>query len=97
MTLPSRLIPFLEWFGFTVERLVNRMAGPGMTSGDGMMVKVASMTDEESFWGPVPQYWTAGRLIGSGAAAEIPRTVLSTSYGGSITGRQETPSETRSN
>jgi hypothetical protein len=28
MTLPSRLIPLLERFGFTVERLVNRMVAP---------------------------------------------------------------------
>jgi hypothetical protein len=37
MTLPPRLISLLEQCDFAVERLMNRMAGPEMTSGDGKM------------------------------------------------------------
>jgi hypothetical protein len=58
MTLPPRLVPLLEQFDFTVERLLNRMTGPEMTSGDGKMVKVPPMTDEEYRWEPVPKCWT---------------------------------------
>ena len=58
MTLPPRLIPLLEQFDFTVERLMHRMVGPELNSGDGKMVQVPPMTDEEYLWEPVPHCWT---------------------------------------
>jgi hypothetical protein len=63
MTIPSRLSPLLEQFDFARERLVGRMAGPVMDSGDGGSIQVGPMTDEEYLWEPVPGCWSVRRRV----------------------------------
>ncbi|MFD8953086.1 DinB family protein [Streptomyces xanthophaeus] len=59
--IPPRLVPLLEQFDFACERLVGRLAGPAMDSGDGTQTRVGPMTDEEYLWEPVPGCWTVRR------------------------------------
>jgi hypothetical protein len=77
MNVPERLRPLLEQFDFARERLVNRIAGPAVDSGDGEQVAVPAMTDDEYLWEPVPASWSirrradgpgvgATKLIGAG-------------------------------
>jgi hypothetical protein len=61
MALSARLIPLLEQFDFTCERLLNRMAGPEVNSGDGVSIAIPGMTDDEYFWEPVPNCWSIRR------------------------------------
>ncbi|MFI8965775.1 DinB family protein [Streptomyces sp. NPDC053493] len=61
MPLPSRLVPLLEQFDFARERLVNRLTGPVVNSGNGTDVPVGPMTDEEYRWEPVPGCWSVRR------------------------------------
>jgi hypothetical protein len=88
MDVPERLTPLLNQFDFGCERLVHRMQGPLLNSGNGVDIPVPVMTDDEYFWSPVPNSWTlrrqadgpspgATRLYGAGewgldAAAEHP-------------------------
>ena len=58
MDTPSRLVPLLEQFDWACMRLINRMLGPDVDSGNGMPVAVAAMTDDEYLWEPVPGCWT---------------------------------------
>ncbi|MFI6053463.1 DinB family protein [Streptomyces violascens] len=70
MTTPPRLIPLLEQFDFARKRLIDRMTGPVMDSGDGADTKVGPMTDVEYFWEPVPDCWSVRRRVdGPGARA----------------------------
>lgn len=72
MPTPSRLSPLLEQFDFARERLVNRMTGPVMDSGDGTDTKVGPMTDEEYLWEPVPDCWSVRRRVnGPGLRATL--------------------------
>jgi hypothetical protein len=77
MDVPPRLAPLLEQFDWGCLRLVNRMTGPEMDSGNGSPVPVDPMTDEEYRWEPVPGAWSvrpraggpaprAERLVGAG-------------------------------
>ena len=85
MTAPPRLVPLLEQFDFARRRLVDRMTGPVMDSGNGTSVKVAPMTDEEYLWEPVPDCWSVRRRSdGPG-----PRATLLTGAGD--WGRDATP------
>ncbi|MDJ0463662.1 DinB family protein [Streptomyces sp. H27-C3] len=59
--IPPRLVPLLEQFDFACERLVGRLSGPVMDSGDGTDTKVGPMTDEEYLWEPVPACWSVRR------------------------------------
>jgi hypothetical protein len=61
MPTPPRLVPLLEQFDFARERLVDRMTGPAMDSGDGTRIEVGPMTDDEYFWEPVPGCWSVRR------------------------------------
>jgi hypothetical protein len=61
MTTPSRLVPLLEQFDFGCERLVGRLAGPVMDSGNGTAVEVGPLTDEEYLWEPVAACWSVRR------------------------------------
>ncbi|MFD5029112.1 DinB family protein [Streptomyces sp. NPDC058220] len=61
MTTPPRLAPLLEQFDFARKRLVDRMTGPVMDSGNGTDVQVGAMTDEEHLWEPVPDCWSVRR------------------------------------
>ncbi|MBV9845460.1 MAG: DinB family protein [Kutzneria sp.] len=77
MTPPPRLVPLLNQFDFARTRLVDRMTGPIMDSGNGMQVEVGPMTDEEYFWEPVPDCWSVRpRSDGPG-----PRAVFLTGAG----------------
>ncbi|MFF7969861.1 DinB family protein [Streptomyces sp. NPDC007905] len=78
MATPPRLLPLLEQFDFAHERLLGRMAGPVMDSGDGTDTEVEPMTDAEYLWEPAPGCWSVRRredgpgpratfLAGSGA------------------------------
>ncbi|GGU97214.1 hypothetical protein GCM10010260_36230 [Streptomyces filipinensis] len=58
---PPRLVPLPAQFDFAGERLVRRLAGPVMDSGDGADARVEPLTDDEYFWEPVPGRWTVGR------------------------------------
>jgi hypothetical protein len=75
--VPARLAPLLEQFDWGCLRLVSRMAGPEVNSGNGSPVRVEPMTDEEYRWEPVPGAWSvrrqadgpaprAERLVGAG-------------------------------
>ncbi|MFD5778618.1 DinB family protein [Streptomyces sp. NPDC126933] len=61
MTTPPHLAPLLEQFDFARKRLVDRMTGPVMDSGNGTDVQVGAMTDEEHLWEPVPDCWSVRR------------------------------------
>ncbi|WP_446039187.1 DinB family protein [Streptomyces sp. SID1121] len=68
--IPSRLVPLLEQFDFACERLVGRLAGPVMDSGDGTETEVGALTDAEYLWEPVPDCWSVRRrTAGPGARA----------------------------
>ncbi|MFI6340266.1 DinB family protein [Streptomyces sp. NPDC050535] len=70
--IPPRLTPLLEQFDFARERLVGRMAGPVMDSGDGTDTKVGPMTGEEFRWEPVPGCWSVRqRADGPGPRATL--------------------------
>ncbi len=58
METPRRLAPLLRQFDFARARLVGRMAGPTMNSGDHEPVAVPPMTDQEYLWEPVPNCWS---------------------------------------
>lgn len=72
MALPPRLIPLLAQYDFTLERLVHRLSGPGVDSGDGSAVAVPPMTDAEYLWEPVPDCWSVRRQSdGPGVGAKL--------------------------
>ncbi|HEX5117740.1 MAG TPA: DinB family protein [Pseudonocardiaceae bacterium] len=57
----QRLVPLVEQFDFTVGRLVDRMSGPDLDSGNGVRIPVSPMTDDEYLWEPVARCWTLRR------------------------------------
>ncbi|MEU0098815.1 DinB family protein [Streptomyces sp. NPDC006267] len=61
MTLPPRLTPLLAQFDFACERLLARLAGPVMDSGNGVDIRVPPLGDEEYRWEPVPGCWSVRR------------------------------------
>lgn len=61
METPRRLEPLLRQFDFARTRLMERLAGPTMNSGDDEPVPVPPMTDEEYLWEPVPNAWSIRR------------------------------------
>ena len=61
MDTPPRLEPLLEQFDWACLRLLNRMSGPEVDSGDGTPVAAGPMTDEEYRWEPVPGCWSVRR------------------------------------
>ncbi|MFJ2648036.1 DinB family protein [Streptomyces sp. NPDC087420] len=70
--IPPRLVPLLEQFDFACERLVGRLAGPVMDSGDGAETEVGPLTDAEYLWEPVPDCWSVRRRAdGPGARATL--------------------------
>ncbi|MGH3165682.1 MAG: hypothetical protein ACRDN0_07285, partial [Trebonia sp.] len=58
---PPRLVPLLEQFDWACLRLINRMLGPEVDSGNGTPVAVPLMTDDEYLWEPVPGSWSVRR------------------------------------
>ncbi|MCX4749429.1 DinB family protein [Kitasatospora sp. NBC_01287] len=72
MELPARLAPLLEEFDFGCTRLLQRMAGPVLNSGNGVEVAVGPMTDAEHRWEPVPDCWSIRRHAdGPGVGATL--------------------------
>ncbi|GGS77062.1 DinB family protein [Streptomyces cinerochromogenes] len=70
MTTPPRLRPLLDQFDFACERLLGRLRGPVMDSGDGTDTRVEPLTDEEYLWEPVPGCWSVRpRAAGPGPRA----------------------------
>ena len=61
MNTPPRLTPLLEQYDWGCLRLLNRMTGPEVDSGNGSPVPAAMMTDDEYFWAPVPGAWSVRR------------------------------------
>lgn len=61
MDTPPRLVPLLEQFDWGCLRLLNRMTGPDVDSGNGSPAAVEPMTDAEFFWEPVPGCWSVRR------------------------------------
>ncbi|HSZ40550.1 MAG TPA: DinB family protein [Trebonia sp.] len=59
--IPPRLTPLLEQFDWACLRLINRMLGPRVDSGNGTPVAVPLMTDDEYRWEPVPGSWSVRR------------------------------------
>ena len=76
--MPPRLAPLLAEYDFASNRLLQRLSGPTVDSGDDLQVEVEPLTDAELLWEPVPGAWTlrrqsegpgglgATRLVGSG-------------------------------
>lgn len=72
MASSPRSTPLPEQFDFAHRRLVDRMAGPTVDSGNGTDVRVGPMTDEEYFWEPVPDCWSVRRrTAGPGPRATL--------------------------
>jgi hypothetical protein len=61
MDIPPRLAPLLEQFDWGCLRLLNRMTGPEVDSGNGSPVPVEPLTSEEYLWEPVPGSWSVRR------------------------------------
>ncbi|MER8265511.1 DinB family protein [Streptomyces griseus] len=61
MILPPRLIPLLDQFDFACERLLARLSGPAMDSGNGVEIGVTPLGDDEHLWEPVPDCWSVRR------------------------------------
>jgi hypothetical protein len=77
MDVPPRLVPLLEQYDWGCLRLINRMTGPEVDSGNGTPIPVLKLTTAEYLWEPVPGCWSirrrndgpgpnAARLIGAG-------------------------------
>jgi hypothetical protein len=74
VTPPARLIPLLEQFDWACMRLVNRMLGPEVDSGNGTPIAVAPMTNDEYLWDPVSCCWSIRpRKEGPGPGATLLR------------------------
>jgi hypothetical protein len=72
MAIPRRLVPLLAEYDFALQRLLHRLRGPGMDSGDGESVVVPPMTDAEYLWEPVPDCWSVRlRSDGPGVGAKV--------------------------
>lgn len=69
---PPRLLPLRTQYDFACDRLLRRLTGPDVDSGDGNTVPVRPLTDAEYFWEPVPGSWSIRRRAdgpGPGATA----------------------------
>jgi hypothetical protein len=71
MTVPGRLEPLLEQYDFACTRLVQRLGGPFVDSGNGLEIPVPPLTDAEYLWEPVAGAWSVrrrgGGVLGTGA------------------------------
>ena len=61
MDIPPRLAPLLEQYDWGCLRLINRMTGPEVDSGNGTPIPAPPMTTEEFLWEPVPGSWSVRR------------------------------------
>jgi hypothetical protein len=72
MATPPRLVPLLQQFDFARKRLVDRLAGPELDSGNGVNIAVSGMSDEEYLWEPVANCWSIRRhAAGPGPSATL--------------------------
>lgn len=72
MRTPARLAPLLAQYDWATERLLARLTGPDMDSGDGERVRVVPLTDAEYLWEPVPGSWSLRRQAdGPGPGATV--------------------------
>jgi hypothetical protein len=72
MDIPARLAPLVEQFDWGCLRLINRMTGPEVDSGNGSPVPVTQMTSEEYLWEPVQGCWSVRRRAdGPGPGATL--------------------------
>ncbi|ALG12287.1 DinB family protein [Kibdelosporangium phytohabitans] len=72
MGTPPRLVPFLDQFDFACGRLIQRLTGPSVDSGDGNEVPVEPLTDAEYLWEPVAGSWSIRRRsAGPGPGATV--------------------------
>jgi hypothetical protein len=75
MDLPPRLAPLVEQFDWACLRLINRMTGPEVDSGNGTPVPVTQLTSEEYLWEPVQGCWSVRRRAdGPGPGATLAGT-----------------------
>ncbi|HEY5874312.1 MAG TPA: DinB family protein [Ilumatobacteraceae bacterium] len=58
MQQPRRLVPLLSQFDHATRRLVARLRGPLVDSGDGTEIAVSALTDAEYLWEPAPGAWS---------------------------------------
>ena len=66
----QRLLPLLEQYDLAVQRLLARLTGPTLDSGDGALVEVTLLTDAEYLWEPVDGCWSVrSRTEGPGRGA----------------------------
>ncbi|NDL60391.1 DinB family protein [Phytoactinopolyspora mesophila] len=61
MMTPPRLVPLLAQYDHASQRLLARLRGPTMNSGDDVDVAVPPFTDGEYLWDPVPGSWSVRR------------------------------------
>ncbi|MBB2922297.1 DinB family protein [Cellulomonas cellasea] len=72
MSVPQRLAPLLAQYDVARERLVHRLVGPTVDSGDGEPVAVPPLTDDEYLWEPVAGCWSVRRRAdGPGPGATV--------------------------
>ena len=73
VTTPPRLVPLLEQFDHArTGRLLARLRGPTVDSGDGADVEVPALTDAEYLWEPAPGAWSVRRKAdGPGPGATV--------------------------
>lgn len=70
--VPDRLAPLLAQYDWASERLLARLTGPDMDSGDGERVAVPPLTDAEYLWEPAPGAWSVRRKVdGPGPGATV--------------------------
>lgn len=55
---PPRLAPLLAQYDHATQRLLARLRGPAVDSGDGTEVEVPVLSDTEYLWEPVPGAWS---------------------------------------
>lgn len=70
--MPPRLAPLRAQYDHACERLLRRLTGPDVDSGDGSPVAVPPLTDAEYLWEPAPLAWSVRRkLDGPGPGASV--------------------------
>ena len=72
MPASPRLAPLLAQHDLVVGRLLDRLTGPTVNSGDDVQVPVSPLTDAELLWEPVPGSWSIRRHTdGPGVGATV--------------------------
>lgn len=72
MAIPPRLVPLAAQYDHACERVLRRLRGPDVDSGDDCLVEVPPLTDVEYLWEPAPGSWSVRRKAdGPGAGATV--------------------------